>query len=55
MVGINMEMPKSCEKCKFKGARLCYIAVWLEMHFKEIPKEGRAEWCPLIDLTDDSK
>lgn len=50
MVTINISMPASCANCKFKGSRLCYIAVWLEIEHREVPKEGRADWCPLIDM-----
>ena len=47
MVSINIEIPKSCKSCPFKGARLCYITVWLGMKYREVPEEGRAEWCPM--------
>ncbi len=55
MVKLNINMPASCKGCKFKGSRLCYITVWLGTEYREVPEEGRAEWCPLIDLADDGK
>lgn len=51
MVSLNIQMPASCKSCPFKGARVCYIVTWLSMGFKEVPEEGRAEWCPLIDMS----
>ena len=47
MVQLNIDMPASCDSCPFKGARLCYITVWLGTEYKEVPEEGRAEWCPM--------
>ena len=56
MVAIkDMEMPKSCEECKYKGAKWCYIEIWSNRGTKEVPEEGRPSWCPLIDLTDNGK
>lgn len=51
MIGIDMEMPKSCEECKYKGAKWCYIEIWSNRGTKEVPEEGRPSWCPLIDLS----
>ena len=53
MVQLNIDMPASCEDCPFKGARLCYIAVWLGTEYREVPEEGRAEWCPMIEEKED--
>ena len=50
MVGIMIPMPTSCADCKFKGSRYCYIAVWLGTEYREVPEEGRAEWCPMEDM-----
>lgn len=58
MVGIMIPMPKSCEECKYKGAKWCYIEIWSNRGTKEVPEEGRPSWCPLIDLSqyeDDGK
>ena len=59
MVRINIPMPAGCKSCPFKGVQWCYIAIWLEeMSYKEIPEEGRADWCPLVeveDMTENSK
>lgn len=55
MVKLQINMPTSCQNCKFKGARLCYIAVWLEMEYREVPEKDRPEWCPLSDLNDNSE
>ena len=58
MISINIPMPTSCDSCPFKGARLCYITVWLGMEYREVPEEGRAEWCPMEeveDMTENSK
>ena len=55
MVGIMIPMPKSCEECKYKGAKWCYIEIWSNRGTKEVPEEGRPSWCPLIDLTDEGK
>ena len=54
MVQLNIDIPTSCKSCPFKGARLCYIAVWLGTEYREVPEEGRAEWCPLEEVEDDS-
>ena len=54
MVMLNIDMPASCEDCPFKGARLCYIATWLGTEYREVPEEGRAEWCPMREVEDDS-
>lgn len=51
MVGIDMHVPESCKKCKFKCAKWCYIEVWSNRGAKEVPEEGRPDWCPLIDLS----
>ena len=51
MVMLNIDMPASCEDCPFKGARLCYIATWLGTEYREVPEEGRAEWCPMEDMS----
>lgn len=53
MVKLNIPMPTSCKLCPFKGARLCYIAVWLGTEYREVPEEGRAEWCPMEEVEDD--
>ena len=50
MVMLNIDMPTSCDSCPFKGVKWCYITVWLGMEYREVPEEGRAEWCPLIDM-----
>ena len=50
MVRINIPMPAGCKSCPFKGARLCYIAVWLRTEYREVPEEGRAEWCPMEEV-----
>ena len=50
MVKIDIDIPTSCDTCPFKGARVCYIATWLGTEYREVPEEGRAKWCPLIDL-----
>jgi len=54
MVQLNIDMPTSCETCPFKGARLCYIATWLGTEYREVPEEGRAEWCMMEEVEDDS-
>ena len=51
MIRIDIEMPKSCNTCPFKGARLCYITVWLGTEYREVPEEGRADWCPMEDMS----
>ena len=52
MIKLNIPMPTSCDSCPFKGVKWCYIAIWLEeMSYKEIPEEGRAEWCPMEDVS----
>lgn len=58
MVQLNINMPASCDSCPFKGARLCYIATRLGTEYREVPEEGRAEWCPMEDMSqyqDDGK
>ena len=58
MVAINIPMPASCSTCPYKGARWCYLEVLRGMESQEVPEEGRAEWCPLIDMSqyeDDGK
>ena len=58
MVQLNINLPTSCDSCPFKGARLCYIATWLGTEYREVPEEGRAEWCPMEDMSqyeDDGK
>ena len=58
MVQLNINMPASCEDCPYKGARWCYLEVLRKKEPKEVPKEGRAEWCPLVeveDMTENSK
>ena len=51
MVKLNIPMPTSCEECPFKGARVCYIATWLGTEYREVPKEGRAEWCMMEEVS----
>lgn len=51
MIGIDMEMPKSCEECTYKGVKWCYLEMWNGNKGKVVPKNGRADWCPLIDLS----
>ena len=51
MVQLNIDIPTSCDSCPFKGARLCYIATWLGTEYREVPEEGRAEWCPMEDMS----
>jgi len=54
MVQLNIDIPTSCKLCPFKGVKWCYIAIWLEeMSYKEIPEEGRAEWCPMREEKED--
>jgi len=53
MVKLDIDMPTSCKSCPFKGARLCYIAVWLGTEYREVPEEGRAEWCPMREEKED--
>ena len=58
MVKLDINIPTSCKSCPFKGARLCYIATWLGTEYREVPEEGRAEWCPMRDMSqyeDDGK
>ena len=54
MVQLNIDIPTSCETCPFKGTRLCHIAVWLGTEYREVPEDGRAEWCPMEEVEDDS-
>ena len=54
MVAINIQMPASCSTCPYKGARWCYLEVLRGMESREVPKEGRAEWCPMEEVEDDS-
>lgn len=54
MVKINIPLPTACATCPFKGARLCCIATWLGTEYREVPEEGRAEWCPMEEVKDDS-
>lgn len=55
MVGIRgIRMPESCGDCAYKGARLCYLQIWsasADERAEEVPKEGRPDWCPLVDLS----
>ena len=51
MVMLNIDMPASCEVCKFKGDKWCYVEVWMNRGAKEVPEEGRAEWCPMEDVS----
>lgn len=55
MIGINIPMPTACESCPFKGARYCYMTIWLDMNYREVPQQDRAEWCPMVDMDDDLK
>lgn len=50
MVKLNINMPADCKSCPFKGARLCYIAVWLGMEYREVPEDGKPEWCPMMEV-----
>jgi hypothetical protein len=55
---LNIDMPASCEDCPYKGARWCYLEVLRKKEPKEVPEEGRAEWCPMEDVSkyqDDGK
>ena len=51
MVMLNIDMPASCEDCQFKGDKWCYMALWLKDEPKDVPEEGRAEWCPMEDMS----
>ncbi len=51
MVKLNIDMPISCQDCPFKGARLCYINTWLRMKHREVPEDGKPEWCMLEDMS----
>lgn len=58
MIKLNIPMPASCEDCPYKGARWCYLEVLRKKEPKEVPEEGRAEWCPMEDVSqyeDDGK
>ena len=52
MVMLNIDMPASCEDCPYKGARWCYLEVLRKKEPKEVPEEGRAEWCPMEDMSE---
>lgn len=54
MVKINIPLPTSCEDCPFKGARVCYIATWLGTEYREVPEEGRAEWCMMEEVEEEN-
>ena len=54
MVAINIQMPASCSTCPYKGARWCYLEVLRGMESREVPEEGKAEWCPMEEVEDDS-
>jgi hypothetical protein len=52
MVGIEIEMPESCHKCKFRAADYCCLAVIMEITSDKLkPGEIKPEWCPVIDLS----
>ena len=50
MIGIKTQMPASCEECNFKGAKWCYIEIWNNKGAREVPEEGRPNWCPLTEI-----
>lgn len=57
MIGIDMEMPKSCAECPCEHDAACYVKgyrrpITLRWHERQ---EKREEWCPLIDLTEEGK
>ena len=53
MVKLDIDIPTSCKSCPFKGARLCYISILLGTEYREVPEEGRAEWCMMEEVKDD--
>ncbi len=51
MIGIDIKMPESCHKCRFKAADYCCLAVIMETTPDKLkPGENKPEWCPAIDL-----
>ena len=57
MIGIPIEMPKSCEKCPMMGMHLlrcekfCRIADEKKVGEAQKAVKRRPQWCPLIDLS----
>lgn len=58
MIGIDMEMPKDCNTCRFCDWDHDCFANEPPVIYRHAPVDGRPEWCPLIDLSryeDDGK
>ena len=57
MIGVDIEMPKSCDDYPFKEDEklptACIFRRWRSLSLQDTPKN--VPWCPLIDLGDDGK
>jgi len=54
MIVIDMDMPKSCEKCKFfDGEDMCYVDGTYALNPSRI--SVRSSWCPIKCDIDDIK
>lgn len=48
MIGVEMDMPSGCDKCRFQDDFYCYACA---DGLPDVPDTGRPGWCPLIDLS----
>ena len=50
MVKIDMEMPTSCEECRFAVDGWCYVIRAEDEQPSELCYLTRPEWCPLMEV-----
>ena len=52
MVAIDMELPSTCELCRFNVDNWCYAINTTEVQWGYPDYYKRPDWCPLIPLID---